>query len=84
MNLDVQSTSPARAAPVALTVQFINIEITPIVGGQFSVATQATLLDEEKLEFVGQDLGHEYVDSLDEALASIRKTVAVLEVATTA
>jgi hypothetical protein len=80
MNLDVESASLERVAPVALAVQFINIDITPIVGGRFSVAIQATLLDEKELQFVGQDLGHEYVDSLDDALATIRKNVGVLAI----
>ena len=39
---------------------------------------QATLLDEEQLEFVGQDLAHAHVDTLDEALAVIRTNVAAL------
>jgi hypothetical protein len=33
---------------------------------------QATLLDEEQLQFVGEDLAHEHVDTLDQALAVIR------------
>jgi hypothetical protein len=41
-------------------------------GGQLSVAIQATLLDEANLEFVTEDLGHEHVDTLDQALAVIR------------
>ena len=36
------------------------------------VVMQATLLDEEELQFVGQDLASERVDTLDEALALIR------------
>ena len=39
---------------------------------------QATLLDEQELEFVGQDLAHERVATLDEALAVIRANVAAL------
>jgi hypothetical protein len=66
------------SAPASFPIQFVNIEITPLVGGQFSVAMQATLLDEEELEFVGQDLAHAYVDTLDEALAVIRTNVAAL------
>jgi hypothetical protein len=65
-------------APAPLPLQFVNIEITPLVGGQFGVLMQATLLDEEELEFVGQDLANEHVGSLDEALAVIRTNVALL------
>jgi len=39
---------------------------------------QATLLDEEQLEFVGQDLASAHVDTLDEALAVIRANVSAL------
>ncbi len=65
-------------APTPSPIQFVNIEITPLIGGQFSVVMQATLLDEEELEFVGQDLANAHVDSLDEALAFIRTNVAAL------
>ncbi len=56
----------------------MNIEITPLIGGQFSVVMQATLLDEEELEFIAEDLVSEHVDSLDQALAVIRANVAAL------
>jgi hypothetical protein len=66
------------SAPARSPIQFVNIEITPLIGGKFSVVMQATLLDEEELEFVGQDLANAHVDSLDEALAVIRTNVAPL------
>jgi hypothetical protein len=75
MSLDI----PARAnAPAPLPLQFVNIEITPLMGGELSVVMQATLLDEQELEFVGQDLAHRQVATLDEALAIIRENVAPL------
>jgi hypothetical protein len=75
MSLDI----PAGAhAPAPTPIQFVNIAITPLIGGQFSVVMQATLLDEEELEFVGQDLANAHVDTLDEALAVIRQNVAAL------
>ncbi len=75
MSLDVPA---ANRPPAALPLQFVNIEITPLIGGQYSVAMQATLLDEDELEFVGQDLAHERVATLDEALAIIRDNIAPL------
>jgi hypothetical protein len=75
MNVDIAASA---SAPVSSPIQFVNIEITPLLGGQFSVAMQATLLDEEELEFIGQDLAHAHVDTLDEALAVIRQNVAAL------
>jgi len=60
------------------SLQFVNIEITPLVGGQFGLFMQATLLDERDLEFVGQELANAHVDTLDEALALIRQNVSAL------
>jgi hypothetical protein len=53
----------------------------PIVGGKLSVAMQATLLDEQQFEFVGQELAHERVDTIEQALAVIRNNVAILQAA---
>ena len=68
-------SAAGASAPAHSPIQFVNIEITPLIGGQFAVVMQATLLDEEELEFVGQDLANAHVDSLDEALAVIRTNV---------
>jgi hypothetical protein len=75
MPLDMPS---GATAPVPYPLQFINIEITPLIDGELSVAMQATLLDEEQLEFIGQDLAHEHVRTLDEAIAIIRQNVGPL------
>ncbi len=75
MSLD---RAAGESTPAPLPLQFVNIEITPLIGGQFSVVMQATLLDEEELQFVGQDLANAHVDTLDEALAVIRANVAAL------
>ena len=75
MSLD---TTPSATAPAQYPIQFVNIEITPLLGGQYSVAMQATLLDEDELEFVGQDLANERVATLDQALAIIRENIAPL------
>lgn len=64
-------------APVTYPLQFIDIQITPLVDGAYSVAMQATLLDEGQLEFIGQDLAHERAMTLDEALRIIRQNVTV-------
>jgi hypothetical protein len=75
MSLDIPA---GAAAPANYPLQFINIEITPLIDGQYSVAMQATLLDEDQLQFVGQDLAHEHVKTLDEAMTIIRRNVAPL------
>jgi hypothetical protein len=62
-------------APATYPLQFIDIQITPLIDGAYSVAMQATLLDEGQLEFIGQDLAHERVRTLDEALTIIRQNV---------
>jgi hypothetical protein len=75
MNVDIAAGAEA-AAPLPL--QYITAQIMPLIGGQFSVAMEATLLDEQELQFVGQDLAHACVDTLDEALSVIRQNVAAL------
>lgn len=75
MSLDTQV---GASAPTSYPLQFINIEIAPLIDGKLGVALQATLLDEEQLEFIGQDLAHEQVQTLEEALAVIRRNVAPL------
>ena len=77
MSLDSEA-SPRAPAPLPL--QFVSIEIAPLIGGQFSVVMQATLLDEEELQFVAEDLGNERVATLDQALAVIRQNVTALSV----
>lgn len=71
--------SPTGAkTPASLPLQLVHIEIMPIVGGKLAVAMQATLLDENKLEFVGEDIARAEVSTLDEMLAVIRQNIAVL------
>jgi hypothetical protein len=75
MSLDI---SAGGDPPAPYPLQFIHIEITPLIDGKYSVAMQATLLDEEQLEFIGQDLAHEHVKTLDEAMTIIRRNVGPL------
>lgn len=70
--------SSTGKAPASLPIQFVSAQIMPLVDGKFSVAMHATFLDETEMEFVGQDLANARVETLDEALAVIRKNVAVL------
>ena len=78
MSLD---TAAGTTAPAALALQYLNIKLIPIVGGKLSIAMEATLLDEAELQFVGEDLAHARVDTLDEAIAIIRKNAAILQAA---
>jgi hypothetical protein len=71
-------TATGATAPGTHPLQFINIEITPLIDGKHSVAMQTTLLDEEQLQFIGQDLAHVHVKTLDEAMTIIRRNVAPL------
>ena len=75
MSLDVPAATPPSAAH---PIQFVHIEIAPLIDGQYSVDMQATLLDEADLQFVGQDLTHQRVATLDEALTIIRDNMAPL------
>jgi hypothetical protein len=72
-------TAAGAQGPAPLPLQHINIEITPIVGGRLAVAMQATLLDEQELQFIGEDLANEHVNTVEEALAVIRQNAAVLQ-----
>ena len=75
MTLDIAA---GGHAPAPLPIQFITVEITPIVDGRYSVLMQATLLDEEALEFIAEELASQQVATLDQALAVIRQNVAAL------
>lgn len=72
MSLDIAAGAKA-AAPLSL--QYVTVEIMPLVSGHFSVSMQATLLDEQELEFVGEDLAQQRVATVDELLALIREHV---------
>jgi hypothetical protein len=76
MSLD---TAAGTKASAPLPLQYIRIELMPIFGGKLAVAMEATRLDEEELEFVGEDLAHAHVDNVEQALALIRDNVAILQ-----
>ena len=73
--------SAGATASAPLPLQFVNIEITPLIDGQYGVAMQATLLDEDELQFVGQDLASARVATLEEVFAIIRANVGPLAAA---
>jgi hypothetical protein len=75
MPLDI--AAPTNA-PAPLPLQYLSIQLMPLMGGEYSVEVQATLLDEEALEFVGQYLAYERVTTIDQLLAVIRQNVAAL------
>jgi hypothetical protein len=75
--MSLEIAAPVNA-PAPLPLQYVTAQIMSLVDGQFSVVMQATLLDEQEFEFVGQDLANARVDTLDEALAIIRTNVAGL------
>jgi hypothetical protein len=75
MHVDIAA---GKTAGTALPLQFVSIEIMPLAGGDFSVAMQATLLDEDALAFVGEDLATERVGTIEQVLAVIRQNVFAL------
>jgi hypothetical protein len=75
MPLDIAAPSNA---PAPLPLQYLSIQLMPLMGGEYSVEVQATLLDENELEFVGQNLAYERVTTIDQVLAVIRQNVAAL------
>ena len=78
--MDIDSATGTKA-PASLPLQYVSIELMPIAGGQLSVAMQATLLDESALDFVGEDLVHAHVGTIEEALAVIRANAVILTAA---
>jgi hypothetical protein len=78
MSLEITAGIKASAP---LPLQYVSIQLMPIAGGNFSVAMQATLLDEEALDFVGEDLAHALVGTIEEALAVIRDNASILTAA---
>lgn len=78
MSLDAAA---GTKAPAPLPLQFVSAQIMPLVGGKFSIALHATFLDEMEMEFVGEDLAHAHVDTVEQALAIIRDNVAILQAA---
>ena len=75
MSLD---NAVGKRVSTSLSLQFISIEIAPLMAGGLAIAIQATLLDEQELEFIGQDLVQASADSLDEAIALIRENTNIL------
>ena len=78
MSLDIAA---GEKPPAPLPIQYVNIEIMPIIGGRVLGRMQATLLDEEALEFVGQDLANERVEPSTKRSRVIRQNVGALVLA---
>jgi hypothetical protein len=74
-------TTAGAKPPAPLPLQYVSIELMPLAGGRLSVAMQATLLDEDALDFVGEDLAHALVGTIEEALAGIRDNAGILAAA---
>lgn len=64
----------ARAIPDPSILQYVSIELTPVLGGQMFVGIVATLCEREG-ELESMDLGAERLASLDDALAFVRATL---------
>jgi hypothetical protein len=75
MSLDNTFITPTQDH---LPIQYITIEITPLLAGGFGLSMEATLLNEEELEFVGQELTNRKVDNLDQMISAIRSNISVL------
>jgi hypothetical protein len=72
MQIDIQAGSPP--APTSPPIEFVRIELAPVQGG-VSISLKSSIFDEREFELLDQDIVHERVTSLDEALALIRQHV---------
>ncbi|MCC6947000.1 MAG: hypothetical protein IT539_04455 [Bradyrhizobiaceae bacterium] len=74
LDIDGRNTA-APVPPFAPEIQFVNVELALGADGLLFVGVQATIIDEDNLELLNQELANGRVHTLDEALALIRKGV---------
>jgi hypothetical protein len=74
--LDIHTGAPPPAHP-APPIEFVTIELMPLLEGGISVSLKSTIFDETDLDFLDQDIAHERVATLDELLALIRAHVRI-------
>lgn len=71
---DVATAGAVRAIVNPALIQFFEIQLSPIADGRLAVGIIATICENEG-ELEGMDLGSHRVDSIDDALAVIRRAV---------
>jgi hypothetical protein len=72
---DFAETGTGRSAINPELIQFYSIGLMPTADGRVAVSMMATLCEHEG-ELEGMDLGSYRVDSIDDALATIRDAIA--------
>lgn len=66
----------SSAQPPPLTLQFITVEIMPTGDGVVAVSLLGSYLDEERFEFINDEIAAVRTGTLDEAMTVIRNAVA--------
>lgn len=74
MPRDVATAGPTRATVNPALIQFFEIQLAPIADGRLAVGILATVCEREG-ELEAMDLGSHRVDTIDDALAVIRRAV---------
>jgi hypothetical protein len=58
--------------PRSPTLQYLSFEVGPLADGGLRLSSAGTFLDEDALEFIGEDIETIRVETIDEAVAAIR------------
>lgn len=67
-----------QAAPNALSgVEFVRIELAPLIDGKIFVSLTATTVDEDEPQLLDQEIASSHVSTMDEVLALIRTHVSI-------
>jgi hypothetical protein len=81
--MEMMQPSPAATSPGeprhVPPIQFYSVEIMPFYDGRISVGVGARIcetVDDDDFELVNMDVAYARVDTIDQALAVIRKVVA--------
>jgi len=74
--LDIQTGAQAPPHPTP-PIEFVTIQLMPVVQGGVSVSLKSTIFDETDLDLIDQDIAHERVTTIDELVGLIRAHVRI-------
>ena len=77
--LDIRAGAPAKNTP-APPIEFVTIQLMPLVDGMISVSLKSTVFDEKELDLIDEEVADERVASLDQLFAVIRSHVQIVAI----